>query len=120
MPASTTPRRVRKQPSCRCCSEANSIGTRLVFVGDPQRGIPPCAACHGPNGYKIGAPRLTGQHVAYIERQLTAFSQGIRENDINEPMRMISKQLTSGEIHALAAFYGGSPDTQSAKALRSR
>ena len=23
---------------------------RLVFAGDPRRGIPPCAACHGPGG----------------------------------------------------------------------
>ena len=29
---------------------------RLAFIGDEQRGIPPCTACHGPNGFKIGAP----------------------------------------------------------------
>jgi cytochrome c553 len=38
--------------------------TRLVFAGDPQRGIPPCSACHGPGGYKIGAPGLQGQQAA--------------------------------------------------------
>jgi cytochrome c553 len=79
---------------------------RLVFAGDPRRGIPPCAACHGPGGYKLGAPALQGQHAAYIERQLAAFAQGLRQNDINEQMRTIATQLTPGEMHALAAFYG--------------
>jgi cytochrome c553 len=79
---------------------------RLVFAGDPQRGIPPCSACHGPGGYKLGAPALHGQHAAYIERQLAAFKQGMRENDIFRQMRVIAKQLTQDEMHALAMFYG--------------
>ena len=48
----------------------------------PQRGIPPCSACHGPAASKLGAPALQGQHAAYIERQLAAFAQGMRQNDI--------------------------------------
>jgi cytochrome c553 len=79
---------------------------RLVFAGDPERGIPPCAACHGPGGHKLGAPALQGQHAAYIERQLAAFAQGMRRNDINEQMRIIAAQLTPGEMHALAVYYG--------------
>ena len=65
-------------------------GARLVFAGDPQRGIPPCSSCHGPGGYKIGAPTLHGQHASYIERQLAAFAQGLRHNDIFEQMRTIA------------------------------
>lgn len=79
---------------------------RLVYAGDPQRGIPPCSACHGPGGVKLGAPALEGQHAAYIERQLGEFAQGSRENDIFEQMRAIARQLTPEEMHALAAFYG--------------
>ncbi len=45
---------------------------RLVFAGDPARGIPACAACHGPGGSKLGVPPLQGQQPAYIERQLAA------------------------------------------------
>jgi cytochrome c553 len=86
-------------------SESESA-RRLAFMGDEQRGIPPCTACHGPNGYKIGAPPLAGQPTAYIERQLAAFAQGLRQNDINEQMRTIARQLTPGEMHALAVFYG--------------
>jgi cytochrome c553 len=81
-------------------------GERLVFAGDPQRGMAPCAACHGPGGYKTGAPALAGQYTAYIERQLAAFAQGIRHNDIYEQMRAIARQLTPEEMHAVAVFYG--------------
>ena len=93
---------------------------RLVYAGDPQRGIPPCSACHGPGGYKLGAPALQGQHAAYIERQLGEFAQGIRQNDIFEQMRVVARQLTPEEMHALAAFYGKPGDTQPAIVLGSR
>jgi cytochrome c553 len=78
---------------------------RLVFAGDPRRGIPPCAACHGPGDHKLGAPALQGQHAAYIERQLAAFAQGMRQNDINEQMRTIAAQLTPDEMHVIAVYY---------------
>jgi len=79
---------------------------RLVFAGDPGRGIPPCAACHGPGAEKLGAPALHGQHTAYIERQLIAFGQGMRQNDINEQMRVIARELTPDEMHGVAVYYG--------------
>jgi cytochrome c553 len=79
---------------------------RLVFAGDPERGIPPCAGCHGPGAQKLGAPALRGQHTAYIERQLAAFAQGTRKNDINEQMRVIAQELTPAEMHTAAVYYG--------------
>ncbi|MBV8523656.1 MAG: c-type cytochrome [Acetobacteraceae bacterium] len=84
----------------------NSPAIRLAFAGDPARGIPPCAACHGPGDHKIGAPQLKTQQPAYIERQLAAFAQGFRQNDINEQMRTIAAQLTPDEMHLIAEFYG--------------
>jgi cytochrome c553 len=79
---------------------------RLVFAGDPGRGIPPCAACHGPDAEKLGATALRGQHTEYIERQLAAFAQDVRQNDINEQMRVIAHELKPNEMHAVAGFYG--------------
>jgi cytochrome c553 len=84
----------------------SDTGVRLVFAGDPQRSIAPCSACHGPGGYRIGAPALSGQYPEYIERQLGAFTQGIRQNDIYEQMRAIARQLTPDEMKAVAVFYG--------------
>jgi len=75
---------------------------RLIYAGDPKRGIAACASCHGPGGYRIGAPVLTKQNELYIDQQLHAFSQGARANDMNMPMRTIAAMLTESEMRALA------------------
>ena len=80
--------------------------TRLAFAGDPARGLPPCAACHGPSASKLGAPSLKGQRPEYIERQLAAFAQGERRNDINLQMRTVAIELTPDEMHVIAQYYG--------------
>ena len=87
---------------------------RLVYDGDPSRGIPPCAACHGPNEIKLGAPALKGQQPTYTERQLAEFAQGMRQNDIDERMRTIASQLTPIEMHNLAEFYAADSDEKRA------
>jgi len=43
---------------------------------------------------------------AYIKRQLAAFAQGLRHNDIYEQKRAIARQLTPDEMTAVAVFYG--------------
>lgn len=84
----------------------SDAASRLVYGGDPERGIAPCAACHGPSGRKLGAPTLEGQQRAYIQQQLAAFATSLRRNDINEQMRTVARQLTADERRELAAFYG--------------
>jgi cytochrome c553 len=96
-------------------SGQDTPAVRLAFDGDPSRGIPPCAACHGPNEIKLGATALKGQQPAYIERELAAFAQGMRQNDIDERMRTIASQLRPREMHSLAEFYAAGVD---AKATR--
>jgi cytochrome c553 len=88
---------------------------RLAFAGDPARGIPPCAACHGPSASKLGAPPLKGQQAEYIERQLAAFAQRMRQNDIDEQMRTIASQLTPEEMHAVAVYYGTHAEARTAR-----
>jgi cytochrome c553 len=78
---------------------------RLIYAGDPKRGIAACASCHGPGGYRIGAPALTNQNALYIEQQLQAFAQGTRANDMNMPMRTIAGMLTPAEMKSLAFAY---------------
>jgi len=90
----------------------NDVAVRLVFAGDPARGIPPCSSCHGPSAIKLGAPRLTDQQPAYIERQLGAFAQRSRSNDINELMRTVASELTATEMHAVAQLYGAGTSSQ--------
>jgi len=78
---------------------------RLIYAGDPKRGIAACASCHGPGGYLIGAPTLINQDALYLEQQLLAFAQGTRSNDINMSMRTIAGLLTPAEMKALASIY---------------
>jgi cytochrome c553 len=85
---------------------ATSAPPRLVTLGDPTRGLPPCAACHGPMGHKAGAPDLAGQKAAYLQAQLEAFAAGTRRNDINQQMREIAHELKPDEIAAVAKWYG--------------
>jgi len=84
---------------------------KLIFAGDPKRGVAACASCHGPGGYLSGAPALERQNVLYLEQQLQAFAQGNRANDVNMPMRTIASLLTEDEMKSLAAAYSKGVDT---------
>jgi cytochrome c553 len=91
---------------------------RLIYAGDPKRGIAACASCHGPGGYRIGAPTLTKQHELYLDQQLQAFAQGTRANDMNMPMRTISAMLTESEMRVLAHIYATENTGQPKESLR--
>ena len=47
-------------------------GEALVTHGDPQRGVPACAGCHGPalTGMEPAIPGLLGLRASYISAQL--------------------------------------------------
>jgi cytochrome c553 len=83
---------------------------RLVERGDPARGLPACNACHGPNaGGPLETPTLSRQNQAYLARQLQAFRNGERRNDVYTRMRSIAGKLTDREIEALSIFYAAAP-----------
>ena len=71
-----------------------------------MRNVVSCAACHGPEGVKTGAPPLAGQPAQYLVNQLVAFSQGARSNDMNRQMRLIATRLKPEEIERLAEYLG--------------
>ena len=79
---------------------------QLVELGDPNRNIPPCAACHRQGaGGPIDAPVLAEQRQEYLTSQLKMFASGERRNDVYGRMRAIAAKLTDGEIDGLAAYY---------------
>ncbi|MET4204486.1 cytochrome c4 [Bradyrhizobium sp. LA7.1] len=84
---------------------SDTVVGRLTEVGDPIRGIAPCASCHGPLGFIPGAPGLQRQQRAYLELQMQSFKDGNRRNDISKQMRSVASQLTGEEIMLLAAYY---------------
>jgi len=89
------------------------VGKALYRSGDATRGIPSCAACHGPTGTGVpgpGWPKLAGQHAAYTALTLRAFRDGAvwGEGDrANTMMASIARNLTDEEIDSLASFLQG-------------
>jgi cytochrome c553 len=82
-------------------------GQKIWRAGIADKGVPACAACHGPTGQGIPIqyPRLSGQWSEYVVAQLQAFQQGTRNN--NEPMRQIAHRLSDDEIKAVADYAAG-------------
>jgi cytochrome c553 len=79
---------------------------RLVERGDPARKLPACNSCHGFNaGGPIESPTLSHQNKDYLARQLRAFRDGTRRNDIYTRMRSVAAKLSDREIERLATFY---------------
>jgi cytochrome c553 len=80
-----------------------AAGQKIFEEGIPERDVPACRVCHGEKAEGAGAvPRVAGQHRAYLERQLEAFSGGARANEI---MHENTKNLTALEISQVAAFF---------------
>jgi cytochrome c553 len=77
-------------------------GKALFDRGLPDRGVPACAACHGPQGAGTEMfPRLAGQHAKYVVKQLNYIQSLVRAAPV---MHGIIKDLTPGEMEAVAAY----------------
>jgi cytochrome c553 len=89
--------------------ETIEAGQKLYRAGDMAKGLPACAACHGPAGAGIPAqyPRIGGQFAEYIEAQLKAFRDEARANDPNKMMRMVALKMTDREIKAVSDYIAG-------------
>ena len=77
----------------------------IVESGAPMRNVAPCGSCHGEIDTKTGSPRLEGEPASYIRKELFAFANGSRRNDINAQMRNVARQMTAGEIEDSARHY---------------
>ena len=103
-----------------------STGEAILYRnGDPGRGIPACATCHGTNGEGIGPanPPLAGQSAAYLVGQLDQWRRSKRRNDPGGVMLAISQLLSPREQVGLsrhaAGLSGALPRPEPAEALRS-
>ncbi|CAG2153978.1 c-type cytochrome [Cupriavidus plantarum] len=82
-------------------------GQKIYRAGIAAKGVPACAACHGPTGAGIPAqyPRIGGQFAEYTEAQLIAFRQGARKN--NSVMSTVAARMSDAEIKAVADYVAG-------------
>ena len=84
--------------------ERIAAGKAIFTDGLPTQSIPACASCHGPEGMGNAAfPRVAGQHVDYIEKQLRVF-QRTNERPQGIVMKTVAHQLTKQNIEDVAAY----------------
>jgi cytochrome c553 len=77
-------------------------GKTLYQDGDSAEGIPPCAACHGPTAAGTDAyPRLAGQHVQYLMKQLRSFQNNMRNMAV---MHGVATGLKRADMQAVATY----------------
>jgi len=86
-------------------------GELIARNGDPQRGIPPCAACHNPNfgGMEPAIPGLLGLRASYISAQLGGWRYGTRTAASPDCMQIVASLLTENDVKAVAAFLSSRP-----------
>ncbi|MDX5364343.1 MAG: cytochrome c4 [Pseudazoarcus pumilus] len=97
------------QPEVAQNAETVEQGREIWRAGIASKGVPACAACHGPTGAGMPAqyPRIAGQHAKYTLTQLQAFRDGNRANDPAEMMRSIALKMTDKEMAAVADYAAG-------------
>jgi len=92
-------------------------GKQIYRKGQIKESVIACVGCHGLKGEGnhntlkfidrptvVEAPAIGGQHAAYIVKQLKAFRDQKRSNDVGKTMRNIAKGLTDEEIEAVAEY----------------
>ncbi len=87
-----------------------AMGQALYRAGNAANGVAACAGCHGPTGAgnpQAKFPRLSGQHAAYVVKQLKDFRAGKRSNDPGDMMRGVAAKLSDAEIEAVAQYVQG-------------
>ncbi|WP_028863189.1 c-type cytochrome [Psychromonas aquimarina] len=69
-----------------------------------------CVACHGTDGNSPSDlyPKIAGQHISYLKKQLQEFKDGTRNDPIMAGMVMA---LSEQDIKDLAAFYSSQSPT---------
>lgn len=84
-------------------------GQKIWRAGIASKGVPACAACHGPagKGLPVQYPAIAGQFAEYTESQLKGFRDGVRANDANSMMRMIAIKMTDPEMKAVSDYAAG-------------
>jgi cytochrome c len=82
-------------------------GTALAADGAKLYAEKTCSACHGPAGNKPllpDYPKIAGQNVKYIERQILDIKSGARSNGNTAAMKGVMHLVDEAEIKAIAEY----------------
>lgn len=98
-------------------AEAASRGREIYEKGTHRPKVVACVGCHGPQGAgnrdwgknmavqpAMLAPALGGQQPAYVVKQLKAYKEGARGNDVGHIMRDIVSHLSEQDMAAVAEY----------------
>ena len=94
------------------------LGMSLVLVSPALRAqstapaaLGACVTCHGPAAEvaaqppgPLAIPRVSGQHVEYLAKQLREYKAGKRKSDLMTPML---GKISHGQLRELAAHFAG-------------
>ncbi|MGB9429983.1 MAG: c-type cytochrome [Gammaproteobacteria bacterium] len=76
---------------------------RAAAAQTPPAAAQVCESCHGPQGQGGGIfPRIAGQPVGYLKRELEFFRSGARPNPMMQP---VTKDLSDADIAVLSAYF---------------
>jgi len=108
-------------PMTGATPEQLALGERLTVLGDLERKIPPCQACHGEQltGVVPMIPGLRGLPARYLDAQVGAWKNGVRHAREPDCMGKIARALKPEEITAVSAWLASQPYAVDAKPLDS-
>jgi cytochrome c553 len=89
-------------------AEAIERGRNIATFGIPERDVPSCSDCHGPEGPRRNAayPLLAGQYADYLVLQLEQFAAGRRGgSEYAHLMQQVAPRMSRAEMQAVAAYY---------------
>lgn len=108
-----TSKRFAVAVACLLFASSSSAAT---VTGDPEAGADtatgtPCQSCHGSDGNSPSAewPKLAGQNVNYLKKQLQDYKSGARMNAI---MSSMAANLSDKDIANLAVYYSNQTITE--------
>lgn len=86
--------------------EVTQRGAEVVLKGDPSRGVPPCASCHGSRltGRQPLIPGLTDLSYKYLSAQFAQWRSHSRAADRPYCMSVVANRMSEAEIDAAARW----------------
>ena len=97
--------------------ELVNMGKQIYRKGNIEERVFACKGCHGLKGAGnhatlesikaapvLNSPALSSQHATYVVKQLKAFRDGTRKNDVGKTMRNIAIGMTDDDIEAVAEY----------------
>ncbi|HVL56869.1 MAG TPA: cytochrome c4 [Burkholderiaceae bacterium] len=105
------------QPPAAASEPLMRRGAQLALHGDPARGIPACASCHGERlmGVEPAMPGLLGLSRDYLISQLGAWRVNTRAAAPPDCMADVANRLDPGDVSAVTSWLAAQTPPPGAK-----